>query len=90
MSHVKDNLNINLEKSHVEDVYEVIAQHFSGTRYKPWPHIAEFLSSFPPGSFVADVGCGNGKYGHVNENIIIHGSDMFVILCFYDLALTVQ
>ena len=71
--------NINLEQTHVEEVYEVIARHFSGTRYKPWPRIADFLSSFPPGSLVADVGCGNGKYTHVNEQIIMHGTDVYVM-----------
>ena len=49
-------------KEHVYDVYEKIAPHFSNTRYKPWPKVQEFMESVPPGSFVADVGCGNGKY----------------------------
>ncbi|KAH7822015.1 putative tRNA methyltransferase Trm9 [Monocercomonoides exilis] len=67
--------SIKLEESYVEDVYELIANHFSGTRYKPWPLVAEFLNSFPKGSFIADVGCGNGKYTSVNPNVIMHGSD---------------
>ena len=32
------------------------------TRYKPWPKVSEFMSSLPPYSLVADVGCGNGRY----------------------------
>ena len=51
-----------LEKRHVHEVYENIAEHFSGTRHSPWPKIAEFLKNQPNGSLVADVGCGNGKF----------------------------
>ena len=58
-----------MEKQHVYEVYEKIAPHFSNTRYKPWPKIAEFLNSLEPGSVVADVGCGNGKYLGVNKNL---------------------
>ena len=43
-------------------VYEKIANHFSGTRHSPWPRVDEFLRRQPPGSLVLDVGCGNGKY----------------------------
>ena len=51
-----------LEKKHVHEVYENIAEHFSGTRHSPWPNIAEFLRKQPPGSLIADVGCGNGMF----------------------------
>ncbi|KAF8894673.1 hypothetical protein BD779DRAFT_1609344 [Infundibulicybe gibba] len=43
-------------------VYDEIAPHFSSTRYKPWPIIAQFLSSLPTGSVGIDSGTGNGKY----------------------------
>ncbi len=26
------------------------------------PHVRDFLLSLPPGSILADIGCGNGKY----------------------------
>jgi ubiquinone/menaquinone biosynthesis C-methylase UbiE len=51
-----------MEKEHVYEVYEKIAPHFSNTRYKPWPKVEEFMNNVPPGSIVADIGCGNGKY----------------------------
>ncbi|ORY64081.1 S-adenosyl-L-methionine-dependent methyltransferase [Pseudomassariella vexata] len=63
------------EQTHVHNVYESIASHFSSTRYKPWPVIASFLSALPPGSVGLDVGCGNGKYLAVNPNVFILGSD---------------
>ncbi|KAF8507326.1 hypothetical protein BU17DRAFT_57511 [Hysterangium stoloniferum] len=55
------------ENLHVHAIYDQIASHFSSTRYKasiysPWPIIAEFLDSLPPGSIGLDSGTGNGKY----------------------------
>ncbi|KAL0092663.1 S-adenosyl-L-methionine-dependent methyltransferase [Phycomyces blakesleeanus] len=63
------------EQSHVHEVYEVIATHFSDTRYKPWPVVEKFLTELPTGSIGADVGCGNGKYIGVNPNVLVLGSD---------------
>ncbi|KAF8514061.1 S-adenosyl-L-methionine-dependent methyltransferase [Gautieria morchelliformis] len=50
------------EKLHVHKIYDQIAPHFSSTRYKPWPIIADFIASLPPGSVGLDSGTGNGKY----------------------------
>ena len=50
-------------------MYDKIAPHFSHTRYKPWPKVAEFLNKLDDGSIVADVGCGNGKYLGVNKDL---------------------
>ncbi|KAH9808670.1 hypothetical protein DFH28DRAFT_993878 [Melampsora americana] len=55
---------IDYEKNHVHEVYQSIAQHFSQTRYKPWPIVDEFLKKQPMGSIGLDVGSGNGKYLH--------------------------
>ncbi|KAI9480443.1 MAG: S-adenosyl-L-methionine-dependent methyltransferase [Benjaminiella poitrasii] len=63
------------EQQNVHQVYEVIATHFSDTRYKPWPVVENFLMALKPGSLGADVGCGNGKYIGVNPNVMILGSD---------------
>mmetsp|Transcript_29949 Transcript_29949/g.48385 ORF Transcript_29949/g.48385 Transcript_29949/m.48385 type:complete len:156 (+) Transcript_29949:46-513(+) len=54
--------HVGFENEHVHTVYEAIATHFSHTRYKAWPRIEAFLSYLPPGSLIADLGCGNGKY----------------------------
>lgn len=64
------SLPTEIEKNHVYDVYEKIAPHFSQTRYKPWPKIAQFLREIPPGSLNADIGCGNGKYLNINDKSI--------------------
>ena len=66
---------LELEETHVHEVYEKIADHFSGTRHSPWPRIAEFLRELPVGSLVADVGCGNGKYLGINDSVFKTGSD---------------
>ena len=63
------------EETHVHQVYEDIASHFSSTRYKPWPIVERFLRDRAPGSIGVDIGCGNGKYLTVNPNIFILASD---------------
>ena len=50
------------EDTHVHNVYDSIAHHFSSTRYKPWPVVAAFLESMPAGYVGLDAGTGNGKY----------------------------
>ena len=32
-----------LEEEHVHTVYDLIASHFSATRYKPWPIVDNYL-----------------------------------------------
>ncbi|XP_005105017.1 alkylated DNA repair protein alkB homolog 8 [Aplysia californica] len=66
---------VALEKEHVQQVYDDIAEHFSGTRYKPWPRVVDFLQEQPPLSLLADVGCGNGKCLGVNKDLFEIGSD---------------
>lgn len=43
MEEMNDKEAENKELMHVHQVYEEIAQHFSHTRYKPWPVVEEFL-----------------------------------------------
>jgi hypothetical protein len=78
---------LSLEEDSVHRVYEIIASHFSETRYKvsnllrktnmkqPWPLVEKFLKEQPAGSVGLDVGCGNGKYMNINPEIFIIGSD---------------
>ncbi|KAI5952139.1 PPM1 [Candida theae] len=63
------------ENTYVHDVYNEIASHFSKTRYKPWPIVERFLTGRPKYSVGLDVGCGNGKYLNVNQDLFIIGSD---------------
>ena len=53
------------ERDHVHAVYDAIAtqwHHTRGRRGVLWPGARQFLQRLPPGSIVADVGCGDGKY----------------------------
>nr|XP_046245306.1 alkylated DNA repair protein alkB homolog 8 isoform X2 [Scatophagus argus] len=65
----------HLEEEYVHRVYDAIASHFSSTRHSPWPQVCHFLCSLPPGSVLADIGCGNGKYLCVNPELIAVGCD---------------
>ena len=47
-----------LERAYVHDVYENCEEPVGNIR----PKVAQFLASLDPGSFVCDVGCGNGRY----------------------------
>ncbi|KAF5899599.1 putative tRNA methyltransferase 9-like protein, partial [Clarias magur] len=71
-----DEAASQLERDHVHSVYERIAPYFNDTRYKAWPRVKQFLLEQEPGSIVADVGCGNGKYLHINESIFKMGCDV--------------
>jgi alkylated DNA repair protein alkB family protein 8 len=71
----EETTTTEVEKKYVYEIYDKIAPHFSSTRYKPWPKIELFLKSLEPGSLVGDVGCGNGKYLGVNNEISMIGID---------------
>lgn len=53
----------DVEREHVQKVYDCIAQQWHKTRYKPWPRVTEFIKTYctQPAQIVADIGCGNGK-----------------------------
>merc|ERR1712146_861169 len=67
-----------VETQHVANVYDKIAPHFSATRYKPWPRVADFVSSVPMGSILVDIGCGNGRYMSSDNKILHIGLDRSV------------
>jgi SAM-dependent methyltransferase len=57
-------------------VYDAIAVPFDGTRHTPWPDVAKFVASLPPGTTLADIGCGNGRNMGLNPLIHIFGIDV--------------
>lgn len=80
-----------LEQEYVHKVYEEIATHFSSTRHSPWPQIVEFLRSLPTGSIVADIGCGNGKYLSISEDLYMVSSsycNLFSLVLVFILSCT--
>ena len=51
----------DFENKYVHNIYEQISEHFSATRYKAWPRVAEFVDQSNDNAVVVDVGSGNGK-----------------------------
>ncbi|XP_048366080.1 probable tRNA methyltransferase 9B [Sphaerodactylus townsendi] len=64
-----------LEKKHVHSVYESTATYFHDLQSKAWPRVRQFLLEQPPGSLIADIGCGTGKYLDVNSQLYNLGCD---------------
>lgn len=56
-------------------VYTFCRHHTRGKRKVYWQVVRTFLEALPVGSLVADVGCGDGKYFGVGENIVSLGCD---------------
>lgn len=70
-----DHEAAQLEKQHVHDVYESTARYFSDLQSKAWPRVRQFLQEQKPGSLIADIGCGTGKYLKVNSQVYVLGCD---------------
>ena len=65
-----------MEHLYVHRTYDAIAPHFSATRFAIWPKVREFIVGLPPGAYVVDVGCGNGKYFSVRRDLLVLGFDV--------------
>lgn len=64
-----------IEREHVVNAYNCIADKFSHTRYKPWKSTTNFIKSLPSESKVLEVGSGNGKNMSIRDDINIYGID---------------
>jgi ubiquinone/menaquinone biosynthesis C-methylase UbiE len=68
----------DLEKCFVHDFYdnpEYNRLFLTSSNQKPWSNVKQFLNDIEPYSLVADIGCGNGKYLEINQNILSFGVD---------------
>ncbi len=52
-----------------------------GPMYRAWPKVKKFILKLEPGSLIADVGCGEGKYLNLNGQIFSIGCDRSSSLC---------
>jgi alkylated DNA repair dioxygenase AlkB/SAM-dependent methyltransferase len=73
------------ERDNVHAVYDAIAvqwHHTRGRRGVLWPGATQFLEKLEPGSIVADVGCGDGKYFRAiwNNGSYVIGTDISIPL----------
>lgn len=70
----------DIESEYVHNLYEAIAPHFSHTRYNPWPGVVKYIKDLEPCSTVLDVGCGNGKYLELRNDLCFIGADRCMAL----------
>lgn len=70
-----------MEQQYVHDVYDRIAHQFDKTRHSQWKCVKSYLESFKhrladANDFsILDVGCGNGKYVGIIEDVDYYGLD---------------
>ena len=60
---------VKFERLYVHQVYNEIADHFSLTRHSAWPGVVKFIESMNAYSTMLDVGCGNGKYLNIRNDL---------------------
>lgn len=68
-------LDEDIEIIHVKNVYESIAKDFDRTRNSHWGKVHEFISGLAPNSKMLDLGCGNGKYLSLRDDLEIYALD---------------
>uniref|UniRef100_A0A6C0AZP9 Methyltransferase type 11 domain-containing protein n=1 Tax=viral metagenome TaxID=1070528 RepID=A0A6C0AZP9_9ZZZZ len=71
------------EKKNVKEIYEIIAPHFNVTRIYTWSWVDSFINNLPKGSFIYDIGCGNGRNMHFEQHtfIGIDNCEKFISMC---------
>ena len=72
-----------LETQNVKNIYEEIADLFTATRVFTWSWIDTFINSLQHGSFIYDIGCGNGRNMHFPGYtfIGIDNCERFINIC---------
>lgn len=65
----------DFETIYVKNVYEIIANHFNKTRYSYWDYVFNFINSIKSSSSLLDLGCGNGKYLGVRDDLNLYALD---------------
>jgi len=68
-------MSSEFENMYVKQVYNEIAEDFSRTRYSYWDYVHKFILSLAPNSKMLDLGCGNGKYLSVRQDLDLYALD---------------
>ena len=63
------------ETTYVKNVYEIIANDFNRTRYSYWDYVYNFINSIKTSSSLLDLGCGNGKYLGIRNDLDLYALD---------------
>ena len=74
---------MDLEKQNVQNIYNIIADDFSRTRYNVWNSVKEFINTFSINSLFLEIGCGNGKNMMLRPNNFIgcDNCEKFLKIC---------
>lgn len=76
MTSLIDTINIDeFENTYVKCVYNIIADDFNRTRYSYWDYVYKFILSLKPDDSILDLGCGNGKYLSVRQDLDLYALD---------------
>ena len=68
-------MTTDFETTYVKNVYEIIANDFNRTRYSYWDYVYNFMNSIETNSSLLDLGCGNGKYLGVRNDLELYALD---------------
>jgi tRNA (uracil-5-)-methyltransferase TRM9 len=63
------------ETKFVRDVYNSIADDFDRTRYSYWSYVHDFIKSLKSNTSFLDLGCGNGKYLSIRQDLKLYALD---------------
>lgn len=68
-------MSFEFENTYVKQVYNTIADDFNRTRYSYWDVVYNFITSLKPFISMLDLGCGNGKYLSVRQDLDLYALD---------------
>lgn len=71
----------NSRKNVINESDQSQATNSEQHKYKAWPKVKQFVMNLEPYSFIADIGCGEGKYLNLNSKILSIGCDHSSSLC---------
>jgi ubiquinone/menaquinone biosynthesis C-methylase UbiE len=68
---------MDYETEYVKNVYNIIASEFDKTRYNYWNSVKKFIDAInkSENKKILDLGCGNGKYIKLFENLTVYALD---------------
>ena len=60
----------------IKDFYNEVALDFDKSRVRIWNCVKKYLDFFKPGSYILDIGCGNGKNMYYRNDLKFKGIDI--------------
>jgi tRNA (uracil-5-)-methyltransferase TRM9 len=64
-----------MEQKYVHNIYDLIADDFDKTRFCHWSFIKQFILDIEPKTTFLDLGCGNGKYFALRNDLDFYALD---------------